>query len=96
MEKVLDLCEERDKNCAVVIDDENSIIGQLIKETLINQVRRKKLDYTILKTNIDDGQFLIKEFALKEFPCVLFFKNQKLIKLVTGFSYNDYHHILVA
>lgn len=96
MEKVLDLYEKRDKNCAIVIDDENSVIGQLIKETLINQVRRKKLDYTILKSNKDDGQFLIKEFALKEFPCVLFFKNQKLIKLVAGFSYNDYHHILVV
>lgn len=96
MEKILDLCEERDKNCVVVIDDENSIIGQLIKETLLNQVRRKKLDYIILKTNKEDGSFLIKEYALKEFPCVLFFKNQKLIKHISGFSYYDFRHILAA
>lgn len=96
MENILDICEERNKKCVVIVDDEDSVMAQIIKDSLINQLKHQKLDYTILQTNKIDGSFLIDEYKLTEFPCVLYFKNQKLIQKVSGFCYQDYYNILAA
>lgn len=96
MEQILDLYNQQNKEVIIIIDDENSLMGDLIKDVFINQKRHKKCMNLVFKTNKEDGEFLIKEYNVKEFPCVLFFKQKHLINKITGFCYCDFHKNLIS
>ena len=42
MEQILDLYNQQNKEVIIIIDDENSLMGDLIKDVFINQKRHKK------------------------------------------------------
>lgn len=74
-------------NVVIIIDEENSILASLIKDNFIYNLRKRKTNFEVINLTIEEGEFLIKEFQLSEFPSVLYFKNRKLINRINGFSY---------
>lgn len=71
----------------IIIDEENSILGKLIKDNFLYFLRRRYSEYGVYYMSIEDSQDFIEKYHLKEFPSILFFKDLKLIKQTSGFSY---------
>lgn len=71
----------------VIIDEENSVLAKLIKDNFIFNLRKRRSEYAVFSLNLEEAEFLIKEYQLTEFPSVLYFKDMKVIYRINGFSY---------
>lgn len=84
--------EEKVNKFILIIDEESSILGKIIKDNLINQIRRGKNTFNTYYMSIDEGRDFVEKYHLYEFPSILFFNNKKLIKLSTGLSFNNLYN----
>ncbi len=78
---------KKDRKWVVIIDEENSLLGRLIRDTFINKWKRSKANYKVISLSLEDAEHLISEYQIKEFPCILYFREQKLVNMVCGYKY---------
>lgn len=96
MNEVIRLSEDLNKKHLLVIDDDKSVLSLLIKENFYHLLRKNKIDYLVLETNLCDGKYFVEKYNITEFPSVLFFNNNRLIHISRGFSYKELNELYNA
>ncbi len=90
MEKIREIYLDKERKYILLIDEGQSVVGEIIYNQLIYQLRRRIIDYPVIKMRKEDSLILIKKYNIQELPCVLYFKDQLLLKKISGFSYHNY------
>ncbi len=78
---------KKERKWVVIIDEENSVLGRLIRDNFIHSYKRTKTGYKVISLSLEDAEHLISEYQIKEFPCILYFREQKLVNMVCGYKY---------